>query len=173
MFGIGEKVSVETGYGTVWSWKYKAFKKNPIQHLLWAFFGNDDQGCIPKKHHYKDWPQGWKGFWLWWIANPAHNWARYVIGFYRPPVCNFPDWEGIDKYDCLNWKPRKWDSFENGLWWVQWKHWIDHPTSIIRSRKWHPCLTGHWIIFGIYFGFYVGWRSDAAFAQRVKIKKED
>jgi len=158
---IGEKVPVETGYGTVWSWKYRRFLKNPIQYLLWAFFGNDDQGCIPKKHAGKPWPQGLWGFILWWIANPAHNWARYVVGFGQPAKANFPGWEEIPKEDLLEWKPRKYKSFEKGLFWVKWKYGESHPTSIALYRRFHPFLTRSW--------FYIGWRSDAALAARIKL----
>jgi len=51
-----------------------------LRRLLWAAFGNDDDGLYGDER----WRNGREKTWwialLWWIRNPAHNFCFYVIG---------------------------------------------------------------------------------------------
>lgn len=49
--------------------------------LLWAFFGNDDDGMYGDTSFN---PNQIKSFWWaikWWVRNPMHNLTHYVLGF--------------------------------------------------------------------------------------------
>lgn len=60
--------------------------------LLWAFFGNDDDGLFGDE----SWRAGRARTpllaLLWWLRNPFHNLTHYVIGFAGRTV----EWDGPD-----------------------------------------------------------------------------
>jgi len=70
-------------------------KGSAVRWLLWAFFGNDDDGVygdkIPPGIQYddegypfgSDQPMDAEHFWRWWRRNKAHNWNVIVL---RRPV---------------------------------------------------------------------------------------
>ena len=53
--------------------------------LLWAIFGNDDDGLFGEVAH-RSWRERWgseasfKRAFLWWVRNPLHNFTFFVIG---------------------------------------------------------------------------------------------
>lgn len=50
-----------------------------MNRVLWALFGNDDDGPTGPPSFMPAAPPWWRRV-CWWIRNPAHNFTFYVIG---------------------------------------------------------------------------------------------
>jgi len=120
-----------------------AHGKKPLQWLFWALFGNDVNGqddlSVSESGKYR-------GFLRWWLRNPCHNFTKYVLGFGKGRL----EYSTGSKYSSFVPQVR-----------VDYFRCQSHPTSIMPRGWWLPFIHGPW--------FYWGWRSDGAFAMRVKV----
>ena len=126
-----------------------------MNKLLWAIFGNDEDGPtgdkLLKVGETGLWPTD--PYWLrcvkWWARNPFHNLCFHVIGF----VQENPGWIG------------RWDGVFAS----------DDPKSAGASWNWGYCLRGtRQYPFVSYDGRmgrgYIGWRKGGAFAIRPPVR---
>lgn len=106
--------------------------------LIWALFGNDDDGIYGDANWNPTRKQSWLIALLWWLRNPCHNMCFYVINV-KPP---------FDRHSRNNW-----DVFAPTNYAFNWAYFA--------SQSWFPYP------FFSYNGalgkFYIGWRERGNF----------
>ncbi|HSH98886.1 MAG: hypothetical protein ACAH07_06055 [Methylophilaceae bacterium] len=60
-----------------------------INAIIWALFGNDDDGIYGDSNWNKTGSKSWWTAIKWWFRNPFHNFCFYVIGFADVPASEY------------------------------------------------------------------------------------
>lgn len=117
----------------------------PFKGLLWAFFGNEDDGPYGDNKWRAGRSKTFKLALEWWFRNPAHNWCFYVIGI-----------ADSDHY------------FEGRKDWGVDPGFSFHYTYKLGGIK-LPLLS----YVGKKKGWYIGWRPSGAFGVSLNFAKKD
>lgn len=115
-----------------------------IPLLLWAFFGNADDGPYgDEKWRAGREPSVWLAV-LWWCRNPAHNWCFYVLGIADEDhwFCGSNDW-GVTPGFSYHYVSAT-------------GHWFTRPMFSYVGKK---------------RGYYIGWRPNGAFGISLNFAK--
>ena len=122
-----------------------------MKFLLWALFGNDDDGIFGTPDFHPTWPL-WLRAVLWWFRNPFHNLTFYVIGI----SVSSPSGKGVLPDTAHRWG--------------------DYPQDVFNPNGgWNKCYTyydGIVYLFRSYIGwwkFYIGWRERGNFGFRLTL----